>query len=194
MALTATTLAAALTAAEKRAKLTAVTNVVAGSSLLKIDDEYCRVDAINGLFVDLARGLNGSAVVAHGIYAPVIHTVLASDWSPPIPAPRVYSYGASGAITVAPGIHYLTKATAGAYTLANPPVDQNGMVVSLVSTTAAAHTVTMATAVLGSTETVYTFVNALGHSKTLVSYKGVWAEVNTSRQADESAGVAVADP
>jgi hypothetical protein len=54
--------------------------------------------------------------------------------------------------------------------------------------------VTLATAVLGSTETVYTFGNVVGHSKTLVSYKGLWAEVNTSRAANENAGVTVADP
>jgi hypothetical protein len=194
MAFTATTLAAALADTEKRAKLTAVTNVVAGSSLLKIDDEWCKVDAIAGLFVDLSRGLNGSKVVAHGIYAPAIHTTNAAEFSAPIPEPRVYSYGASGAITVAPGLHYITKGSIAAMTLADPPADQNGMMLTVASTTAYAHTLTMATAVLGSTETVYTFGNVVGHSKTLVSYKGKWAEVNTSRAANENAGVAVADP
>jgi hypothetical protein len=194
MALTSTTLAAAITATATRAKLTAVTGITAGASLLKIDDEWAKVTGLDGLWVNLFRGLNGSAQVAHGALAPVVHSTTAIDFNGPIPAPRVYSYGADGAITVAPGLHYLTKASAAAMTLANPPVDRNGMVLTIASTTAAAHTVTMATAVLGSTETVYTFANVVGHSKTLVSYQGLWAEVNTSRTAAEGAGVAVADP
>ena len=194
MPLTSTTLAAAITADALRANLTSATGVVAGSSVMKIDEEWVKVTALSGTWVTLIRGLDGSAQVAHGALAPVVHTTNGAEWSGPIPAPRVYSYDADGAITVAPGTHYLTKASAAAMTLANPPADQNGIVLTIASTTAAAHTVTMATAVLGSTETVYTFGNVVGHSKTLVSYKGLWAEVNTSRAADETAGVSVADP
>jgi hypothetical protein len=194
MALTSTTLAAAITATATRVSLTSATGVVAGS-VLKIDDEYCVVTRISGVWADVIRGVNGSKTAAHALLTPVIHTTNAAEWNPPMPAPRTYSYSADGAITIAPGLHLITKATAAAMTLADPPVDRAGIVLTIASATAAAHTVTMATSPLGGTETVYTFANVVGHTKTLVSTgAGKWAEVNTSRKADETAGVAVADP
>jgi hypothetical protein len=160
---------------------------------MKIDDEFVRVASIDGVVATISRGLNGSAQVAHGILAPCIHSTDGADFWVPV-APRVYSYGgATDAITVAPGIHLLTHDDAGAYTLANPATDQMGIVLTIVSTTAAAHTVTLTTGYLGTNASdVFTFAAAVGHSITLVAAKGVWAHVGTSLAADESAGVAVA--
>lgn len=194
MALTATTLAAALTATGLRANLTSATGIVAGSSLIKIDDEFCFVQALSGTWVTLLRGLNGSAQVAHNALAPAVHSTNGGDFSI-MPAPRVYSYDADGAITVAPGLHLITKASAAALTLADPATDQMGMVITIASTTAAAHTVTLTTGYLGTAdESKFTFANVKGHSVTLVAAKGVWAQMMTSNAADETAGVAVAAP
>lgn len=191
MALTATTLAGALSATGVRANLTSATSVAVGS-LLKIDDEFCRVQALSGTWVTLQRGINGTAAVAHNALAPAIHSTDGADFSAVV-APRVYSYSVDGALTVAPGIHLLTKAGVNAMTLANPATDQDGLTMTIVSTTANAHTVTLATGYLGtSASDVLTFNNVVGHSVTLVAAKGVWAQVGTSNAADESAGVAVA--
>jgi len=192
MALTQTTIAGALSASGTRVGLTSATSVAVGS-LMKIDDEFVKVAALNGTWADLVRGVNGTAQVAHSSLAPCTHSTEPSDFTVPV-APRVYSYGgATDAITVAPGIHLLTHDDAAAYTLANPAYDQIGIVLTIVSTTAAAHTVTLTTGVLGTNASdVYTFAAAVGHSITLVAAKGVWAHVGTSLAADESAGVAVA--
>lgn len=192
MALTATTIAGALSASATKVALTSATSVAAGS-IMKIDDEFVRVAAIDGVIATISRGINGSAQVAHGILAPCVHSTDGGDFWVPV-APRVYSYGgAADAITVAPGIHLLTHDDAAAYTLANPAVDQMGIVLTIVSTTAAAHTVTLTTGYLGTNASdVFTFAAAVGHSITLVAAKGVWAHVGTSLAADESAGVAVA--
>jgi hypothetical protein len=192
MALTQTTLAGAMSASTTRCNLTAATSVAVGS-LMKIDDEFVKVAAITGTWCDLVRGVNGTAQVAHGILAPCTHSTEPSDFTVPV-APRVYSYGgATDAITVAPGIHLLTHDDAAAYTLANPAYDQMGIVLTIVSTTAAAHTVTLVTGYLGgATEDVFTFAAAVGHSITLVAAKGVWAHVGTSLAANEAAGVGVA--
>lgn len=194
MSLTATTLASALGERALRAELTSATGIVAGSSILKIDDEFCKVQQLAGTWVNLERGLNGSAQVAHNALAPAVHSTNGGDFSI-MPPPRVYSYDADGAITVAPGLHMLTKASAAAMTLADPATDQMGLVLTIVSTTAAAHTVTLTTGYLGTAdESKFTFAAAKGHSVTLVAAKGVWAQVITSNAADETAGVAVAAP
>jgi hypothetical protein len=193
MALTATTIAGALSASGTRVALTSATSVVAGS-IMKIDDEFVRVAAINGTAADLVRGINGTAAVAHAALAPCVHSADGADFWVPV-APRVYSYGAAGAITVAPGIHIIGCGASGAQamTLADPAADQMGIQLTIVSASAQAHTVTLTTGYLGTNASdVFTFAGALGHSITLVAAKGVWAHVGTSLAADESAGVAVA--
>lgn len=92
--------------------------------------------------------------------------------------PRQYPVGVfatDGAIDmVAGGICMLTKGTAGAYTLANPYAD--GALLIIVSTTAAAHTVTYTAGFNGGTTSrdVATASAAIGNFLVLVSYNGLW--------------------
>lgn len=195
MALTSTTLSGALTAAGTRANLASATGVAAGS-LMKIDDEFVRVAAIAGTWVDLIRGINGSVQCAHNTGAPVCHSLSGDDFSAPLPAPRMYSYTSAGALTVAPGVHLVGVGAGGAiaYTLANPGADQNGILLHVVSMSAYAHTITLATgwgAVSGDTD-VITLSGAVGDGFTLISRAGTWAPVATALTAAEGASAAVA--
>ena len=82
---------------------------------------------------------------------------------------------ASGAIqSVAGGIVFITKGTAAALTLAVPYGDGARLVI--VSTTAAAHTVTIAAGFNGggASKDVGTFGGAIGDGIVVVSYGGNW--------------------
>lgn len=87
-----------------------------------------------------------------------------------------------GAITIKNGIAVITKATAAALTLAAPTATTDDYKrLLIVSTTAAAHTVTQTTPGFngGSTsEDVATFGAAIGNAMELVAYQGVWLAVN----------------
>ena len=87
----------------------------------------------------------------------------------------VASYLVDGAIDlVAGGIAMLTKASAGAYTLANPYAD--GAMLIIVSQTAAAHTITYTAGFNGGTTArdVATASAAIGNFLVLVSQGGIW--------------------
>lgn len=82
-----------------------------------------------------------------------------------------------GAITIENSVVVITKATAAALTLAAPSTAQNGTEIQIVSATAAAHTVTVATAGfndLGAAGDVATFGGAKGDGMTVVAYNGDW--------------------
>lgn len=82
---------------------------------------------------------------------------------------------ADGAIqAVAGGIVFITKGTAAALTLAAPYANFARLVI--LSTTAAAHTVTVANGIggAGSGSDVGTFGAAIGNGVTLTSYNGYW--------------------
>ena len=90
-------------------------------------------------------------------------------------APVVAS--ADGAITIAPSTVVITKATACALTLGTPTAAQNGTIIRIISTTAAAHTVTAATIGFNARDAakdVGTFGAAIGNSFACVAYKGEW--------------------
>ena len=68
-----------------------------------------------------------------------------------------------GAITHVEGIHALTKASAGAYTLAAPTADKAGMKIFIVSRSAFAHVVTVAGGLGGTAaDDVLTFAAKVG--------------------------------
>ena len=93
------------------------------------------------------------------------------------PVPQPYQVAsADGAITIAHGTVVITKATAAALTIANPPVDLDGAVLNIVAATAAAHTVTYTAGFNGGSTAsdVATFGGAKGDSFTVVAYQGVW--------------------
>lgn len=82
-----------------------------------------------------------------------------------------------GAITLIDGQVFITKGTAAALTLAAPPVDMDGAILSIISTTAAAHTVTQTTPGFNSGSTasdVATFGGAIGDNMQCVAYQGAW--------------------
>ena len=75
----------------------------------------------------------------------------------------------------------ITKASAAALTLAAPSADQDGKTLTIVSTTAFAHTVTQAAPGFnggGGGSDVATFAAAVGNSISLVASGGVWYVTN----------------
>lgn len=94
----------------------------------------------------------------------------------------VAAYGADGALTLKSGVAILTKATAGAYTLAAPAATTDGgKILYIVASTAQAHTVTQATPGFnggGASSDVATFGGAAGDSLMVVAYNGVWYVLN----------------
>lgn len=86
-------------------------------------------------------------------------------------------YTANGALTIQTGTHLLTKAGVLAATLAAPSTAQNGTRMTIVSTTAQAHTVTQTTPGFnnGSTASdVGTFGGAVGDNIIIEAYNGIW--------------------
>lgn len=87
---------------------------------------------------------------------------------------------ADGAITIRNGIVTITKATAAALTLAAPTATtHDGYVLYIDSTTAAAHTVTIANGLrgAGAGADVGTFGGAIGDGIVLYAYNGAWYPV-----------------
>jgi hypothetical protein len=178
MSLTATTLAAAITEDDKVFNLSA-TGAAAGH-YLRINDEFAYVQAVDGVQVTVQRGRLGTNARAHGILSYVVYGIPA-DFSV-TPAPRIYTYGAAGAMDVAPGLHRLVAASAAAMTLAQPALDQEGMEMTIVAAAAQAYTITTASGKYfnGATNNVATFGGAIGDSLRLVVVGGNWCVVDTS--------------
>ncbi len=84
---------------------------------------------------------------------------------------------ADGAITIQSGVVVITKGTAAALTLGTPTTAQNGTKITIVSATAAAHTVTAATIGFNAADAagdVGTFGAAVGNGFSCVAYGGEW--------------------
>ncbi len=92
------------------------------------------------------------------------------------------AYATSGALTIQPGMAFLTKAGVDVMTLAAPTdVTHDGLMMTIVATTANAHTVTQTTPGFnggGSASDVATFGGAIGDNLQVVAYGGVWHIVN----------------
>ncbi len=92
--------------------------------------------------------------------------------------PSAVTLADSAAIPIMSGVIILSKATAGAYTLAAPTLLQDGYTLVITNATAAAHIVTATTliadGVTGSPHTTITFGAFKGASITLVACKGLW--------------------
>jgi hypothetical protein len=88
-----------------------------------------------------------------------------------------------GAINPSSGLTVITKATAAALTLAAPTAGtDDGKVLTIVSTSAAAHTVTQANPGFnngGTASDVATFGAAIGNNLTVVAYNGRWYITNS---------------
>ena len=84
---------------------------------------------------------------------------------------------ANGAITIENSTVVITKGTAAALTLGIPTTAQNGTTIKVISSTAAAHTVTAATIGFNAANTsgdVGTFGGAIGDGFSFVAYGGEW--------------------
>lgn len=92
-----------------------------------------------------------------------------------LPVP-VQVLSGDGAINIAAGVVIITKGTAAAITLDTPPTDMNGAELKIISTTAAAHTVTHTPGFGGGTTSrdVATWGGAISDGMVLVAYNGVW--------------------
>lgn len=186
MALTVTTLNGAITKGAQKLVLTAFTNPstspVGPTTLLLVDGEYMHVaDATLSPTLSVTRGAQGTSASAHNTLAPVVYG-LTSDFTQQVTTDgvagaSVVSYGVSGAITVPINncTIYLTKATAAAMTLAGPASDQTN-VVTVVSLTAAAHTITYTAGFYQNTTSsdVVTFPTTSGACWTFQAKNGVW--------------------
>ncbi len=176
MALNATTLAGAVGTYDTVLTLTSGTGAAVGK-FLKVDSEFMKVtDITNSPQIGVMRGYAGTAAVAHATLATAV-LGLPADF-PRIAAPRTYTYGASGALTVAPGLHIL-KGPAGSVTmtLATPTAAQNGIEMIISAATAEAYTVTTPVGVGfnggGSASDVATY-NAIGDTLIVQAINGIW--------------------
>lgn len=80
-------------------------------------------------------------------------------------------YSADGAISKKSHTAFLTKGSAGAYTLAAPATASNGMTIRIVGITAFAHVVTGAFNAAGTT---LTLAAVAGSTATITAYNGRW--------------------
>src|SRR4051794_33595157 len=89
-----------------------------------------------------------------------------------------YLYPANGAITIADGVHAITKTSAAAMTLAAPAAGDEGTLITITGRTAFAHTVTLTEGLggKGAAFDVMTFA-AVGDSITLLADNLHWVPI-----------------
>lgn len=176
MALTATTLNGAVAFDATKIKLTSATGIAKGDLIL-VDGEYMTAADISLTpTIEVTRGQQGTAGLAHNTLAPVVYGP-AADFvfkNPPV----ILSIGVNDSNYTAPtvdAIVYLQKATALAVTLNGPAKDQQNTVVFL-SGTAAAHAITYTAGFYGDTTSsdVATYAAKAGASMTIVARAGTW--------------------
>jgi hypothetical protein len=197
MAITATTISAAMTATQTTLTVASTTNITnpnfqtsAGITLLLIDQEWMLVTAVNTttLIVNVQRGINGTASQAH-VNGALVQSGSPTDFGTApteillsllasletIGAQKtnaVFLSGSADALTGASAGFFVIK-TAGvdAITLATPLAAHEGNVIQIFSDTANAHTITCPTTnfEVGATakKTVCTFPAQIGAGITL---------------------------
>jgi len=171
MALTATTLAGAMDAFTNIANVTSATSVTAGQ-MARINNELVKIQGVNGTVVTVFRGIRGTKAEAHKALSDFVHGPQADFPAEQFPLDGSYTYSASGAMTVAPGIHKFAGTGALTMTLAAPSAAQEGLQLVCLDTDAdgEAHTITAAFG----TGTTATFDGTAGSSITLVSADSKW--------------------
>ena len=186
MALAVTSLNGTITKNATMITLTAFTNPSSGAmsaqTVAIVDGEKMLItDATLSPTVQVVRGYDSTYASQHNTLAPIVYG-LTSDFTQQVSTTgvagsSVISYGVSGAIT--PPINnttiYLTKATAAAMTLATPASDQSN-VVTVVSLTAAAHTITYTAGFYQNTTSsdVVTFPSTSGACWIFQAKNGLW--------------------
>jgi hypothetical protein len=190
MALTRTTISAAIAADADIIPVTSATGFAAGN-FLRVDNEYMMVVAVNGTNIQVrSRGDLGSAAAAHNSLAPAT-TGLLSDL-PNYPLGQAAQVDAQGQTIVTASVDgalaiptqdtlvLVQKAGVCAMTLANPTTAQDGLQVTILSATANAHTVTYTAGFYGDTTSsdVATFAAKVGASFTIKAQGGKWGIVS----------------
>ncbi len=194
MALTGTTLNGAITSGATMITLTSGTGI-AKKMLVRVDGEMMRVTDVSlSPTVQVVRGYQGTAGVAHNTLALCAYGN-ASDFVTPnaMNAQPYASYSVSGAITVPTSNQFIeiNKAGAALMTLAAPGLDQDGLQLTITSNTAQAHTIT-ATGLFqdGSTTTdVATFAAQKGVSLVISALGGKWNVISVGNPVGASPGV-----
>lgn len=159
MALTTTTLSAAVTADAKQITVASATSI-SSSSIIKIDGEVFRVTkdyTVGSTTVPVLRGRMGTAAAAHPSGANVVHSTDPADWAGTVPGGNwtfastpvqfdVKSYTAAGAIDLPTSASLASRIINGtnalAMTVAAPGKDIDGAVMIIAGGGAAAHTIT----------------------------------------------------
>jgi len=192
MALTNTTLAAAVAQGDTTIRVTAATGFADGQ-MIRVNNEFlAQAGAAQGVVIPVRRGLEGTAQVAHGLLSDVV-TGLPGDFPAPPPGHPVQvpptvtgrnSLGADVTINTADLpkgdlTYVITKAAACAITLGAPSKAQNGLRVTFRSATAAAHTVTLAAGFYGDagSSDIATFAAKIGASMTIEANAGTWGVI-----------------
>ena len=190
MALTRTTISAAVSADALIIPVTSASGFAAGN-FLRVDNEFMQVVSVSGTNVSVrSRGDFGSAAVAHNILAPAT-TGLTSDL-PDFPVGQVAQVDPNGQTIVAASVDgalsipnqntlvLVQKAGVCAMTLAGPTAAQDGLVLTILSATANAHTVTYTAGFYGDTTSsdVATFAAKVGASMTIQAQGGKWGVVS----------------
>ena len=189
MAINATTLSSNLTASDLTMAVASATGASAGR-LVRIDNEFTNVLSVSGTQIKLRlRGDQGTKGAAHVAGTAVVFGDAADFPNPgegePVSVPpqkmAQVSINADGAITLPEKdtTVIVTKATAAALTLAAPSAGTDGVVLRIMSATAAAHTVTFTAGFYSDTTSsdVATFAAKAGASMTVQSRAGTWAVV-----------------
>lgn len=192
MALTNTTLAAAVAFNDDTIRLTSATGF-ADQQVIRVDNEMmAQAGAATGVVVKVRRGIEGSAQVAHGILADVV-TGLPGDFpAPPAGHPVQVPPTMTGRNTIGTDVTFatadypkgdltyvITKATAAAITLGAPSKAQNGLRLTFRSATAMAHTITYAAGFYGDagSSDIATFAAKVGASATFEANAGTWGVI-----------------
>lgn len=190
MALTRTTISAAVSADALIIPVTSASGFAAGN-FLRVDNEFMQVVSVSGTNVSVrSRGDFGSAAVAHNILAPAT-TGLTSDL-PDFPVGQMAQVQPEGQTIVTASVDgalsipnqntlvLVQKAGVCAMTLAGPTAAQDGLVLTILSATANAHTVTYTAGFYGDTTSsdVATFAAKVGASMTIQAQGGKWGVVS----------------
>lgn len=190
MALAATTISAAVALSDDIIPVTSATGATVGAPM-RVDNEWMVVVKVTGTSIKVrSRGDQGTAAAAHNALAPVVFSDGTGGDLADLPPTKtsaqypgavyddVVGYSVSGAITPPRKntLAILTKAGVAAMTLADPSKADNGVVLTILSQTANAHTVTYTAGIYGDTTSsdVLTFAAKAGASATLVAYNGLW--------------------
>ncbi len=197
MSLVNTTTTAAVGVGDSKIAVTAATGFAIGN-YIRIDDETLKITkgyVAGSLQVPVLRGQDGTVAVAHASGVQVTDGA-ASDYSQtgapqtvdafPIAgrARVINSYSADGAIALPPaGADAMAVINGTAHTgltLALPTADLNGCHLTILDLTAAAHVVTIAAGLNGSSLDTLTFDSSGRCAITLLAYNEMWYYENAS--------------